>query len=142
MLLIAIGNPLRRDDGVGHRVIDLLGQMPAIRTLRALQLSPEIAAEFASAGDVVFIDADVQPGESRLEEVSCGGARMRLGHSTGAAEVVAFARMLFGFQGGAYVCRVPGADFGSGEGLSPEAEKNARSAARRLRDWLDVRGRT
>jgi hydrogenase maturation protease len=140
--MIAIGNTLRRDDGVAHRVLDLLGEMPAIRTLRIAQLTPEIAAEFASPDDVVFIDADVQAGEVTMEAIRAGKGRMLLGHSASIAEVVAFARTLFDFQGGVYLCRVPGVDFGTGEGLSPEAERNARSAARRLRDWVDVRPRT
>jgi hypothetical protein len=41
------------------------------------------------------------------------------------AEVVGLAVHLFGFDGEAFLCHVPGIDFDPHEGLSAEAEANA-----------------
>jgi hypothetical protein len=40
-------------------------------------------------------------------------------------------------SGEAWLCRIPGEDFGDGQGLSPIAEGNARAAAMLLRDLLE-----
>jgi hydrogenase maturation protease len=136
LLLIAIGSTLRRDDGVAHRVLDLLGERPQVHTRRVVQLTPEMVAEFPPAGDVVLLDADLAPGEVTVEAVPSAAARTPLAHSLRVEELVALARELFGFRGMAYLCRVPGVDFGAGEGLSPQAEANAQAAARCLAAWM------
>jgi hydrogenase maturation protease len=136
-LIIAIGNTLRRDDGAAHRVVELLGEIPGARILTCHQLMPEMAEDIAAAARVVFVDADVEPGPARLEPLAETGAWSALGgHSVGPAEVVALASKLYGFQGEAWLCRVPGEDFGDGTGLSAAAEGNARQAAGLLREYL------
>ncbi len=130
ILLVAIGNTLRRDDGAGARVLDLLGPLEGAVSLHVMQLTPELAEDIGGADGVVFIDADVNPGEARLEPVEPGGpAQAPLAHSMGPEEVLALARRLYGFRGEALLCRVPGVDFSDGAGLSAAAERNARVAA-------------
>jgi hydrogenase maturation protease len=126
-LWIAIGNTLRRDDGAAHRVLDLLG---AVEGIRCHQLTPEMAEEISTAEKVVFIDADINPGEARIEPLDDGSAMGRSPtHFVNPAELVALARQLFGFAGKAWLCHVPGEDFSDGEGLSPVAEAHAKAAA-------------
>lgn len=85
--------------------------------------------DFAAAGCVIFVDADVQPGDARIEEINSASAgRAAMGHAVGPAELVAIAEKLFGFNGKAWLCRVPGEDFGDGVGLSERAELSAQSA--------------
>jgi hydrogenase maturation protease len=133
VLLIAIGNSLRRDDGAGHRVAELLAPPPpGVEIRRVFQLTPEVAEELAGAGTVVFIDASVAAAEVMLEPVAAGAAASPVSHSLAPWEVVEIARALYGFAGRAWLCHVPGAEFQEGEGLSPEAEANARAAAVRL----------
>jgi hydrogenase maturation protease len=132
-VLIAIGNTLRRDDGAAHRVLDLLG---AVEGIRCHQLTPEMAEEIAGAERVVFIDADIEPGEARIEPLDEGSAIGRSPtHFVHPAELVALARQLFGFQGKAWLCHVPGEDFSDGEDLSPVAEASATAAAKLLKLW-------
>jgi Ni,Fe-hydrogenase maturation factor len=121
VLYIAIGNPLRGDDGVAHRVLELLG--PGVTKLGVQQLTPELACEVAQAETVVFIDADVLAGEPRLQPVGEPHATP-LGHAMTPEEVVYLAKRLYGFAGEAFVCRVPAREF-EGEELSLEAERNA-----------------
>ncbi|MGQ9634004.1 MAG: hydrogenase maturation protease [Bryobacteraceae bacterium] len=136
-LIIAIGNTLRRDDGAAHRVVELLGAGAGARILSCHQLMPELAEDIAAAREVVFVDADVEPGEPRLEPlVEPTGWSALGGHSIRPAEVLALASRLYGFRGEAWVCRVPGEDFGEGTGLSPVAESNAQQAVKLLKQHL------
>ena len=129
VLYVAIGNPLRGDDGVAHRVLALLE--PGAAKLGVHQLTPELAWEVARAEAVVFIDADVSAMEPRLEPVGEPHASL-LGHAMTPEEVVYLARGLYGFTGEAFVCRVPAEQF-EGRGLSAEAEGNARVCAELIR---------
>jgi hydrogenase maturation protease len=136
VLLIAIGNSLRRDDGAGHRVVELLAPPPEVVVRRVFQLTPELAEELAGAGGVIFIDASVAVSQVTIEPVPEDAGASPLSHSLAPGEVVALARALYGFAGRAWLCHVPGVDFRDGEGLSPAAEANARTAAAQLRALL------
>jgi len=133
-LLLAVGNPLRRDDGVAHRVVQLLGTLEGIQIHSCIQLTPEVAEDIAGASAVVFIDADVNPGAPALEALTPEqDSANPLSHSVSPSTLVELARRLYGFHGSAYLCRIPGADFSEGEGLTPETEARARLAAELLR---------
>jgi Ni,Fe-hydrogenase maturation factor len=134
-LIYAIGNPLRRDDGVARRVAGLLGAGDwTLRTPR--ELLPEMAEEVAAAARAVFIDADYLPGETRLENLTATCCPGLLSHGLRPCELLSLTRELYGFSGDAWLCRVPGEDFGEGEGLSATAETNAVKAAALLRGAL------
>jgi hydrogenase maturation protease len=65
-LLIAYGNPLRGDDGVGWAVAAAVRAAGVThRVITAHQLTPELASDVADADRVVFIDAacDAEPGQ-------------------------------------------------------------------------------
>ncbi len=126
--LIAVGNTLRRDDGVAHRVLELLNLASDVVTRSCHQLMPEMAEDIAPADKVIIIDADVEPGEPRLELIEAQPSDP-LTHMIRPAELVALSRRLYSFSGEAYLCRVPGFDFDQGIGLSAEAEANAQRAA-------------
>jgi hydrogenase maturation protease len=128
-LCIAMGNVLRRDDGAGRRVLELIGCVPGVVKRDVFQLTPEISAEIATMDVVVFVDADVNPGKPGIEPLAGDAGRTPLTHFLGPAEVVRMAETLYGFHGAAFVCRVSGVDFGAGAGLSADAEASARKAA-------------
>jgi len=130
-LLIAIGNVFRRDDGAAHRALELLGG-----TRSLMQLTPEIASEIAEYDRVFFLDADLNAGAPRIEPVVADAGIGPLAHSLTPAQIVRLAEQIYGFQGAAFLCRIPGVDFDIGEGLSPTAEANAAAAACLLREAL------
>ncbi len=131
---IAIGNRLRRDDGAAQRVVEVLRPSAGAEVRLVHQLSPENAEWLEGKDTAVFIDASLSAGGVRLEPADPeDAAHSPLAHFLPPAAVVALARALYGFTGQAWLCHVPGADFGSGEGLSREAEANAQAAAALLR---------
>lgn len=140
-LLVAIGNTLRRDDGAAHRVLELIQDSAGVARLACHQLTPEMAEDVAAAERVIFIDADVNPGAARMEPAEARAEWSAMGgHSLGPWEVLALAERIYGFEGQAWLCRVPGEDFGEGAGLSASAEANAQAAAAILKDFLGIAG--
>jgi hydrogenase maturation protease len=138
-LLVAIGNTLRRDDGAAHRVLELLELPAGAEAISCHQLTPEMSEEIAAADTVIFIDADVNPGTAQLESIEPGAGLNPLGgHFVRPQELLAIAQRLFAFRGVAWLCHVPGADFGDGEGLSPTAEANSRAAAQLIRRQMGL----
>ena len=125
---IAIGNPLRRDDGAAHHV-----PMPAGFERRSLiQLSPEVAEEIALFDLVVFLDASAtatEPGVEPVAEPARPTSGSPFTHVCSPSEIVALARRLFGFSGRAYLCHIPAQDFSTGEKLSARATRFAQEAA-------------
>lgn len=130
ILIIAYGNSLRRDDGAGL----LLGQMleEALRarglevTRHAMhQLTPDVALSVAAeeVAAVVFVDTRVaEPGEEQLALQLCllpsDQSTPNLGHQVGASTIMTYARLLYEKTPSAWLLTVPGVDFDHGEGLS------------------------
>lgn len=135
-LLIACGNPLRRDDGVAPEVLRLIASTPD-RELRAVQqLTPELAEEIARFDRVVFLDADAGSARLTIEPLGATMPRSPLTHVSTPAEIIALSRALFGFVGEALLCRIPAREFSPGENLSPYALQFARQAAGELENLI------
>ena len=71
VLIVAYGNPLRSDDGVGWVVAEELRRRlasPEVEVLQLQQLLPEVAESLSRADTVIFVDAscDGEPGERAL----------------------------------------------------------------------------
>ncbi len=137
LILIAIGNTLRRDDGVAHRVLQLLGPDTAGESRSVLQLTPEMAEEIAPYRTVVFLDADAAAPELSIDDIPAAPLQPPLTHIVGPAEIVALSRTLFGFTGRALLCRLPASNLSHGEGLSPVAEAAAAQAVALLSPYVE-----
>jgi Ni,Fe-hydrogenase maturation factor len=127
-LVVTIGNPLRRDDGVAHQV----RTPPGVKKRTVLQLTPELAAVIASYNTVFFVDADINANLVRITPVTAAPARSPLTHVSRPSEIVALARALFGFTGEAYTCGIPATDLTEGEGLTERASAFAEQASREI----------
>jgi len=136
-LVIGIGNPLRRDDGIGPRVALALEGRPSVSAWAVQQLVPELALRLGQASRVLFVDSEVGGEGLRLERVA---ARSRGdGHDLEPDGLLALAVEAFGEAPEAWVLSVPGADYGYGEGLSDRAASSLPAAIAAATDWL---GRT
>ena len=128
-ILIAIGNTLRRDDGVAHRTLDLAGPLSGVSARHVIQLTPELALELAGAARVIFLDADPAAPEPRLEPVTPAASTSPIGHAMSPADLLSLARHWYDFGGQAWLCHIPAFDFSAGDSLTPEGEAAARAAA-------------
>ncbi len=129
-LLVAVGNPLRGDDGVAHRVLELLPEAQQVLQMSRHQLTPEMAEDVAAASEVYFIDADAAATEAAIEPLApAAGTAYAPAHIFAPSRLVALAIDLYGWKGRAFLCRTPAVDFSPGMRLSALAEAGARAAA-------------
>lgn len=136
-LVIAIGNPLRADDGVAHNVAGLI---TGATLLRIHQLTPEIAADLQNYDPVIFLDADCAAAEPSLELIEAPReTAAALSHAMTVETVVAIAARMFHFHGEAWICRLPARDFTAGSELSREAAGHVEAAASLVRQFLEAR---
>jgi len=102
-LILACGNTLREDDGVGPWLAEwtqsrFAGE-PRVRVLTQHQWTPELAQDLAQAETVLFVDCatDAAPGEVRVDPVEVAQAvGPGLGtHHLGAAELLRLTKELY-----------------------------------------------
>jgi hydrogenase maturation protease len=101
-LILACGNTLRSDDGVGPWLAEWAEKRFAseagVRVLSRQQWTPELAEEIAHAESVLFIDCSVDssPGSVALIPVEPAVAKQELAtHHQGAPELLALTRELY-----------------------------------------------
>ncbi len=135
ILIIAYGNSLRRDDGAGLILGELLEEAlrrrgQEVARIAVHQLTPDLALSVAEDGvsAVVFVDTRVAASnDEHIElQVRCldsEGHGQSLGHHVGAASVMSCARLLYHRNPPAWLLTVPGVDFDHGEGLSEVAQE-------------------
>jgi hydrogenase maturation protease len=102
VLILACGNSLRSDDGVGPWLADWAEQhfsaQQAIRVISRQQWTPDLAEDIAHSDSVLFIDCSVEsaPGSIHLRPVEASAPQRGLAtHHQGASELLALARDLF-----------------------------------------------
>jgi hydrogenase maturation protease len=102
-LILACGNTLRSDDGVGPWLCDWAANHfssdPRVRTITRQQWTPDLAEDIASADSILFIDCSIEstPGQIQLREVHPATPGPGLAsHHTGAPGLLALAHELYG----------------------------------------------
>ena len=137
--MLGIGNPGRRDDGLGAAAAERLKE----RRLRGVtcdanyQLNVEDALACAGHDVVVFVDA--ARGLRRpftFTEVTPDAAVPAMSHALGPAAVLAVAAELYGRTPEARLLAVRGHSFAVGEGLTAKAEADLDRALDFLVDYL------
>lgn len=117
-LVIGLGNPLRRDDGVGYRAALELEQQ-GLPALAVCQLLPELADRLAQTSQVLFLDADLslRPGTIYLRRLAQPEAGV-LSHGLSPAGLLQLSLALYGHAPAAYLLSMGISDLGYGEGFS------------------------
>jgi hydrogenase maturation protease len=95
-LIIACGNTLRSDDGIGPWLAtwaeERFREDPTVRVLARQQWTPELAEDLAQAESVLFIDCSIEsaPGSVQFREVHPSAPAQGLAtHHLGAPELLA-----------------------------------------------------
>jgi hydrogenase maturation protease len=141
ILLLALGNGTRGDDGVGVAMGRALAARlpPASAHLEeAIQLLPEHAEAAARARAVLFLDASAggAPGEVHAHQLAARAAREALLHALSPEEVLGLARLAYGKAPPALLVTVAGKDFSYVERLSDEVEAAVPAAVEKALAWL------
>ena len=101
-LILACGNTLRSDDGVGPWLAawaeEKFAAEPDVVVIARQQWTPDLAEDIARAESVLFIDCSIAsaPGSVNMVEVQpCGSSQGLATHHVGAAELLGLASELF-----------------------------------------------
>lgn len=128
VLVIGYGNPGRRDDGLGPKLVEALEQrdFPGVTFDADYQLTIEHASDAAEHDVVLFIDAACKgPEPVGFRALAAGEAITFSSHSVSPGGVLALAKQGFGKSPRAYVLGVRGYEFNEfGEGLTERARSN------------------
>jgi hydrogenase maturation protease len=140
VLVLGYGNPDRNDDGVAWFVLQKLrADPPAGAELEtAHQLEIDHAERIAQFDLVLFVDAATPDTSEPLSVIEVSAARepQATTHHILPADVLAFARKLYGRCPRALVVRIRGCDFGFGSELSPGTRESAEAAVVRIRGLI------
>jgi hydrogenase maturation protease len=103
-LILACGNTLRGDDGVGPQLASWVEERFAgdlrVRVIARQQWTPELVQDISESESVIFVDCavDAAPGEVKVAEVEpakASGSGLAT-HHIGAAELLALSKALYG----------------------------------------------
>jgi hydrogenase maturation protease len=139
ILAIALGNPIRGDDGVGLAIArTLAGSLLELVIVESMEALPEHAEEVARARRVVFLDASIEgaPGEVRLTAIGPRTPREALLHALTPEDVLGLCEALHGRAPPAALVTVSGRDFSYVERLSPEVAASLDAARDRAAAFL------
>ncbi len=144
-VVIGVGNPFRRDDGVGRHVARRLAEEtpPQIAVHESTGEALSLMELWGDADRVFLIDAteaNGHPGTVFRHDASAqplpSDSFHTSTHAFSVAEAVEMARSLGMLPPRVIVYGVEGADFDHGDGLSPEVERGAGEVLLRIRNEL------
>ena len=152
VLILAYGNSLRRDDGAGFALGDMVERMLSeagfeVERTDSHQLEPEFALDISNdkVSSVLFIDTRIIPqtpddGDLRVRfrRVESSKASPVMGHHLNASTLLTYAECLFQKEPRAWLITVPGIDFDHGEGLSELTRKAIDSAPEILHELIGL----
>jgi hydrogenase maturation protease len=141
VLIIGVGNVAAGDDAAGPAVARRFEGQRGVGVRIVHQLSPELAAEVASAGRVIFVDAGATGGRLAVRPLAPMPASPALTHAFAPESVLELARVLYGGYPPAFLVMVPGRRFGHRVGLSAAAIRQIPAAVRAVRRLLRAAGR-
>ena len=134
-LFIAIGNPLRHDDGVAREV---LAKLEGVESRTVLQLTPEMAENLVGYDIVCFVDAHTGniPQEVNFVELQGVYQASPFTHHLTPQTCLALAQALYGHSPKGYLMSVRGYKFGFSSELSDQTQQLALAAGQQLISWL------
>jgi hydrogenase maturation protease len=143
-LVLACGNALRGDDGVGPWLAgwakERLGNEPRLRVVSRQQWTPELAEEIARAEAALFIDCSLEsaPGSISLSPVEPNSQVPGLAtHHLSAAELLALARELYAaLPREALLLTIGAGSVELGEGFSDAVKAVLPQACRRVEEII------
>lgn len=136
ILIIGIGNTLRRDDGAGWIFAEALaaelrkaGQEVHLELHH--QLTPELAIDAAELHptDVIMVDASVAVQKATLTPLADDTTANSASHGLTPATLLALMRRLYAVDAAGWLVQTPANDFGHGEGLSEVAQRGVQATA-------------
>lgn len=142
-LVIGYGNTLRHDDAVGSLVAEEVAKWghPEVLTIAVFQLTPELAANLATARTAIFVDARIDDSDAgaRVEAIRpLADASGSLVHAITPEFLLRLSQAVYGRCPRAWLVSVPTQDFSFGEGLSAVAEQGVKDALKAIESLFNA----
>lgn len=145
-LLLACGNALRQDDGVGLRIaeaVEVLTPALPLRVVTAQQFTPEMAAELMQVDLAIFVDASAadEPGAIRVIPLVSAAACSKTPdtHQLDPAALLALAASIGGHAPArAFAVTIGASQFGYGGDLSRPLRQAVPKAVRLVKNLVDA----
>lgn len=122
VLVIAYGNRLRCDDGVGWQAArELRHTLPwPARIICVHQLTPEVAEDISRADLVIFLDAsnNGRPGTVRCQAIPAPSRELHFSHYLAPADLLALCDRLYSARPSAFLISIDGERFEHGQHFS------------------------
>lgn len=141
-LILAAGNPVREDDGLGPAAATALQELIDVNVECGYQFNVEDAATVALSSWVVFVDALADDGDDpwRMERITPASAQGYTSHSVSPEQVVGLAGEVYGADPEAWTLGIRGYSWEMFHaGLTPGAQQNLDLALAHLREWVGDR---
>ena len=143
-LILACGNTLRGDDGIGPYLAcwaeEHFAGDPRVRVISRHQWTPDLAQDIASTETVLFLDCalDAAPGSLRVQPVEPAPSQAGLAtHHAGAAELLALSQELYAsLPRQALLLTIGAGSVEIGESFSPEVTACLSQARQYLVDTI------
>lgn len=135
ILLVGFGNPYRRDDGLGIKLLDLIEHN--VEKIKVQELTFDMAEIFKDYDMVIFIDASLEGDEVVFRRIKEESTFSPLTHHTPCEELLSWTRLLYGKTPEFYLLSIRGYDFDFGEELSEKAKENLKKAKEFLKSFLE-----
>ena len=148
ILLIAYGNSMRRDDGAGLALANIIEQIwrsqdVTVRRLSIHQLTPELAADMAEPdiSAVVFVDACVadDPDQALIPTIrplsQAVDMSPTIGHHLSPELLMVYSAKLYDKTPPCWMITIPGVDFGVGDALSEPVKQALAGSEALIEDW-------
>lgn len=138
-LVIACGNLLRGDDGVGPAAADIVisWKLPGTKVLAVHQLVPELIEEMKGAQRALFIDAGRNvEGAFQASVIEPMKSRRFFGHHETPANLLALVHELEGRAPNAWQVSIAALSFSHGDEMTSKAQDHLHAALVWIRDFL------
>lgn len=135
ILLIGFGNPYRRDDGLGIKLLDLINY--DVEKMKVQELTFDMAEIVKDYDVVIFVDASLEGNEISFRKIQEEPTFSPLTHHTPCEELLSWTRVLYGKTPQFYLLSIRGYDFDFGEELSDKARENLEKALEFIKGFLE-----
>lgn len=144
ILIIGVGNSLRRDDGAAHVLLTRYPYPDGVTIRIAPQWLPEHALEFGEYDVVVCVDASVDAAEVSITTESGSVCQAfpksnAWGHVLKIEDLLDLCQALNGRCPTIFRLAIPASDFSFGEGLAEATQQSVVMAHRMLNEFLAER---
>jgi hydrogenase maturation protease len=137
-LLIAVGNTLRGDDGIGHWVVAQVEKkkLPKVTVRYMQQLHIDLLEELGRFDTVIVVDASLQDVPASLAPIAATEEGISSSHRADAATLMSLHHKLYQQSLQWMACGIQAKTFEMRETITKETMKNGEKALALLLDFL------